>query len=167
MDSILQSIEDWFRGVLVSGIMDHLTSTFDSVNGKVGEILTNVGMSPAGFSPAVYGMIENISENVIMPIAGIILTFIVCYELIQLVERRAGPAGRKTKNRREDYLTKRGIILRGIGIIPRSFSLREYLTSGTFWYRAAPSENEVPGDWGAVPSNKQATSGDNRCPACD
>jgi hypothetical protein len=65
--------------------MDHLTSTFDSVNDKVGEISTNVGMSPAGFSPAVYGMIETISENVIMPIAGIILTFIACYELIQLV----------------------------------------------------------------------------------
>ena len=85
MDSILQSIEDWFRELLVSGIMDHLTSTFDSVNDKVGEISTNVGMSPAGFSPAVYGMIENISNNVIMPIAGIILTFIACYELIQLV----------------------------------------------------------------------------------
>ena len=85
MDSILQSIEDWFRELLVSGIMDHLTSTFDSVNDKVGEISSNVGMSPAGFSPAVYGMIENISNNVIMPIAGIILTFIACYELIQLV----------------------------------------------------------------------------------
>ena len=85
MDSILQSIEDWFREMLVSGIMDHLTSTFDSVNDKVGEISTNVGMSPAGFSPAVYGRIETISENVIMPIAGIILTFIACYELIQLV----------------------------------------------------------------------------------
>ena len=85
MDSILQSIEDWFRELLVSGIMDHLTNTFDSVNDKVGEISTNVGMSPAGFSPAVYGMIENISNNVIMPIAGIILTFIACYELIQLV----------------------------------------------------------------------------------
>ena len=85
MERILQSIEDWFRELLVSGIMDHLTSTFDSVNDKVGEISTNVGMSPAGFSPAVYGMIENISNNVIMPIAGIILTFIACYELIQLV----------------------------------------------------------------------------------
>ncbi len=85
MDSILQSIEDWFRELLVTGIMDHLTSTFDSVNDRVGEISTSVGMSPAGFSPAVFGMIENISTNVIMPIAGIILTFIACYELIQLV----------------------------------------------------------------------------------
>lgn len=57
----------------------------NSVNDKVGEISSNVGMSSAGFSPAVYGMIENISENVIMSIAGIILTFIACYELIQLV----------------------------------------------------------------------------------
>ena len=85
MDSILQSIEDWFRELLVTGIMDHLTSTFDLVNDRVGEISTSVGMSPAGFSPAVFGMIENISTNVIMPIAGIILTFIACYELIQLV----------------------------------------------------------------------------------
>lgn len=85
MDSILQSIEDWFRELLVTGIMDHLSSTFDSVNDRVGEISTSVGMSPAGFSPAVFGMIENISTNVIMPIAGIILTFIACYELIQLV----------------------------------------------------------------------------------
>ena len=96
MDSILQSIEDWFRELLVSGIMDHLTSTFDSVNDKVGEISTNVGMSPAGFSPAVYGMIENISNNVIMPIAGIILTFIACYELIQLVIRHNNLANFET-----------------------------------------------------------------------
>ena len=85
MDSILQSIEDWFRGLLVSGIMDNLTSTFDSVNNQVGQIATEVGQTPANFSPAVYNMIRTLSENVIMPIAGLILTFIACYELIQLV----------------------------------------------------------------------------------
>ena len=85
MDSILQSIEDWFRGLLVSGIMDNLTNTFDSVNNQVGQIATEVGQTPANFSPAVYNMIRTLSENVIMPIAGLILTFIACYELIQLV----------------------------------------------------------------------------------
>ena len=85
MDSILQSIEDWFRGLLVSGIMDNLSNTFDSVNNQVGQIATEVGQTPANFSPAVYNMIRNLSENVIMPIAGLILTFIACYELIQLV----------------------------------------------------------------------------------
>jgi hypothetical protein len=55
------------------------------VNRQVGQIATEVGRTPANFSPAIYNMIRNISENVIMPIAGIILTFIACYELIQLV----------------------------------------------------------------------------------
>ena len=85
MDSILQSIEDWFRGLLVSGIMNNISNTFDSVNNQVGQIATEVGQTPANFSPAVYNMIRTLSENVIMPIAGIILTFIACYELIQLV----------------------------------------------------------------------------------
>ena len=85
MDSILQSIEDWFRELLVSGIMDILSNTFQSVNDQVGAIATEVGTSPADFQPAVYAMISTISENVIMPIAGILLTFIACYELIQLV----------------------------------------------------------------------------------
>ena len=85
MDSILQSIEDWFRGLLVSGIMDNLSNTFESVNNQVGQIATEVGQAPANFSPAVYNMIRTLSENVIMPIAGLILTFIACYELIQLV----------------------------------------------------------------------------------
>ena len=85
MDSILQSIEDWFRGLLVSGIMSNLTNTFDAVNNQVGQIATEVGTTPQNFSPTIFNMIKNLSENVIMPIAGIILTFIACYELIQLV----------------------------------------------------------------------------------
>jgi hypothetical protein len=85
VDSILQSIEDWFRELLVSGIMDNISNTFQSVNDQVGAIATEVGTTPANFSPAIYNMITTISENVIMPIAGLILTFIACYELIQLV----------------------------------------------------------------------------------
>lgn len=85
MDSILQSIEDWFRGLLVSGIMNNLTNTFDSVNNQVGQVASEVGQTPANVSPAIFNMIQNLSENVIMPIAGIFLTFIACYELIQLV----------------------------------------------------------------------------------
>ena len=85
MNSILQQIEDWLKELLVSGIMDNLTNTFDAVNQQVGQIATDVGMTPASFSPGVFSMIRNLSETVIMPIAGIILTFIACYELIQLV----------------------------------------------------------------------------------
>ncbi len=85
MDSIHQSIEGWFCELLVSGIMDNISNTFQSVNDQVGAIATEVGTTPASFSPAIYNMISTISENVIMPIAGLILTFIACYELIQLV----------------------------------------------------------------------------------
>ena len=85
MDRILQSIEGWFRELLVSGIMGHLTSTFDAVNDRVGQIAADVGQTPSTFSPLIFRLIRNLSENVIMPIAGLILTFIACYELIQLV----------------------------------------------------------------------------------
>ena len=85
MQSIIDSIVEWLKGLLVTGIMGNLTNTFDSVNAQVGEIATEVGMTPSTFSPAIFNMIKNLSENVIMPIAGLILTFIACYELIQLV----------------------------------------------------------------------------------
>ena len=85
MESLFISIEDWFRGILISGIMNNLAGTFDSVNYQVGQIATEVGKTPSTFSPAIFTMIRTLSENIIMPIAGIILTFIACYELIQLV----------------------------------------------------------------------------------
>ncbi len=85
MESIFQQFTDWMKEMLVSGIMDSLTSMFDELNSKVGDVATQVGTSPASFSPGIFSMIQNISETVIMPIAGIILTFIACYELIQLV----------------------------------------------------------------------------------
>ena len=85
MDSIIQAIVDWLKELLVTGIMGNLTNTFDSVNAQVGQIATEVGMTPSAFSPAIFNMIKNLSENVIMPIAGLFLTFIACYELIQLV----------------------------------------------------------------------------------
>ena len=85
MESLFISIEDWFREILISGIMNNLAGTFDSVNYQVGQIATEVGKTPSTFSPAIFTLIRTLSENIIMPIAGIILTFIACYELIQLV----------------------------------------------------------------------------------
>lgn len=85
MDFILDKITDWIKDLLVSGIMDNLTGMFDSVNQQVGNIATQVGTTPANFSPGVFEMIRNISESVIIPIAGLIFTFIACYELIQMI----------------------------------------------------------------------------------
>ena len=85
MESVLEQIEEWFRNMLIEGIMEHLTNTFSSLNTEVGEISNVVGQTPAEFLPSVYNLIRTLSENLIMPIAGIILTVIACYELIQLV----------------------------------------------------------------------------------
>ena len=85
MDSILEQITDWLKEMLVSGIMQNLCGMFDSVNQRVGDIATQVGTTPAAFSPGIFGMIRNVSESVIVPIAGMILTFIACYELIQMI----------------------------------------------------------------------------------
>ena len=85
MQSILEQITDWLKSMIISGIMGNLTGMFDSVNQQVGQIAGDVGTTPANFSPAVFSMIRNISESVILPIAGMVLTFIACYELIQML----------------------------------------------------------------------------------
>ena len=85
MDSIISAIQEWIKEMLVGGIMSNLSGMFDAVNQQVAEIAGDVGTTPANFSPGVYSMIRNISESVIITIAGLILTFIACYELIQLI----------------------------------------------------------------------------------
>ena len=85
MDGILEQITTWLKEILVSGVMDNLSGMFDSVNQQVGDIAVQVGTTPANFSPGVFAMIRNVSETVIIPIAGLILTFIACYELIQMI----------------------------------------------------------------------------------
>lgn len=85
MERILQQITDWLKEMLIGAIMNNLSGMFDSVNQRVGEIAVSVGMTPESFSPGVFAMIRSISESVIIPIAGLILTFIACYELIQMI----------------------------------------------------------------------------------
>ena len=85
MESILGQITDWLKEMIISAIMGNLSGMFESVNQQVGEIATSVGRTPASFSPGVFAMVRNLSETVIIPIAGLILTFIACYELIQMI----------------------------------------------------------------------------------
>ena len=85
MQSIIDSITQWLKELLVGGITDNLSGMFDNVNQKVGEIAGEVGMTPSVWNGGVFSMIRNLSETVIIPIACIILTFIMCYELIQMV----------------------------------------------------------------------------------
>ena len=85
LEKLLQQLTEYLQGILVSGIMDNLTSTFSNLNTKLGDVTSSLAQSPADFQPSVFNMIRSLSENVIMPIAGLLLTFIACYELIQLV----------------------------------------------------------------------------------
>lgn len=85
---ILDWLEEWFKGVLIDGITSNLTGLFDAVNAKVGEIAADVGATPQGWNSGVFNMLRNLSETVIVPIAGAILALIMCYELIQLIAER-------------------------------------------------------------------------------
>ena len=85
MSDILSQLTDWLKGLLISGIMRNLSGAFDAVNRQVGQIAADVGKTPAQFLPGVYSMVRNISETVILPVAGILMTFIACYELIQMI----------------------------------------------------------------------------------
>jgi hypothetical protein len=82
---IIDMIKEWFKELLIDGIASNLSGMFDTVNTKVGEIAGEVGMTPSGWNGGIFGMIQSLSETVILPIAGIILTFVACYELIQIV----------------------------------------------------------------------------------
>jgi len=85
---ILDWLEEWFRGVLTDGIIGNLSGLFDTVNQKVGEIAGEVGATPQGWNSGIFNMIRGLSETVIIPIAGAILAFVMCYELIQMVTEK-------------------------------------------------------------------------------
>lgn len=85
MQSILDKITEWLKTVLIDGIIANLSGMFDNVNHQVGEIAGQVGLTPAAWNAGVFSMIRSLSENVIVPIAGIILAFVMTYELIHMV----------------------------------------------------------------------------------
>ena len=78
-------LTDWLKELLIEGIMGNLTGLFDTVNSRVGEIAVQVGTTPAAWNAGVFSLIRQLSETVILPIAGLILTFVATYELIQLI----------------------------------------------------------------------------------
>jgi len=78
-------ITEWLKGLLIDGIMGNLGGLFDNVNAQVGEIAGTVGMTPGAFNPGVFSLIRNLSETVVLPISGLVLTFVATYELIQLI----------------------------------------------------------------------------------
>ena len=77
-------ITNWLKELLIGGIMDNLSGLFDTVNARVGEIAVQVGTTPAAWNAGVFSLIRQLSETVILPIAGLVLTFVATYELIQM-----------------------------------------------------------------------------------
>ena len=78
-------LTEWLKEILIEGIMGNLTGLFDMVNTRVGEIAVQVGTTPATWNAGVFSLIRQLSETVILPIAGLVLTFVATYELIQLL----------------------------------------------------------------------------------
>ena len=85
MDKVLDSLVEWLKEILVGGIVSNLSGMFDSVNSQVGEIAGQVGATPRVWNGAIYSMIRTLSDNVILPIAGVILAFVMTMELIQMI----------------------------------------------------------------------------------
>jgi len=88
MNFIWDSITDWLKEVLVSGIVSNLSGMFDSTNEQIGEIAGQVGLTPQAWNSGIFSMIQNLSNNVILPLAGAILAIVMTLELIQLITDR-------------------------------------------------------------------------------
>ena len=85
MNFIWDKITEWLKSLLVGGIVSNLSGLFDSINTRVSDVAATVGATPQAWNGSIFNMIRNLSENVVVPIAGIILTFVMCLELIQLL----------------------------------------------------------------------------------
>ena len=85
MQSILDAINEWIKEILIGAINGNLSTMFGDVNEKVGTIAAEVGKTPQAWNANIFSMIKTLSENVIVPIAGIVITYVLCYELISMV----------------------------------------------------------------------------------
>ena len=88
MDLIWEKFTEWLKELLVGGIMDNLTGLFDNVNAKVAEAAGHIGSTPQAWNANIYSMIRSLSDNLILPVAGVILAFVMTLELIQLIADR-------------------------------------------------------------------------------
>ena len=88
LDGLLEDLEDWICDLLTDFITGNLTSMFTDVNEKTGTIATEVGQTPQGWNSGIFNMVRDLSNNVIIPIAGLIIAFVLTYELISMITER-------------------------------------------------------------------------------
>ena len=87
-DSIFETIAEWARGILAEMVRYSMTTMYTDVNEKTGEIAAQVGQTPQGWNGSIFSMVRNLSDTVIVPIAGMVITFVLCYELISMFTER-------------------------------------------------------------------------------
>ena len=85
MDLLLNTLTEWLKELLAGAIASNLTGMVDSVNSKVGDIAAQVGQTPQGWNSGIFSMIQNLSNNVILPVAGIILALVMTMEFIRII----------------------------------------------------------------------------------
>ena len=85
---IFDAIETWLKGLLISTINSNLTTMFADINAKTGDIAAQVGQTPQEWNSGIFSMIQSLSETVMIPIAGLIITAVLCWELISMVTDR-------------------------------------------------------------------------------
>lgn len=85
MEKIIDAITEWLQELLIGAIQTNLGTMFNDVNTKVGTIAGEVGQTPEAWNSSVFSMIKSLSDTVILPIAGIIITYVLCYELIHMI----------------------------------------------------------------------------------
>ncbi|NMA50070.1 MAG: hypothetical protein GX947_09980, partial [Tissierellia bacterium] len=88
MFGLWENLTEWIKELLLGVIQNNLENMFADVNEKVGTIATEVGTTPQGWNSDVFNMVQSLSENVIVPIAGLVITFVLCYELITMITDR-------------------------------------------------------------------------------
>ena len=88
LNFLWDKVTEWLKELLIGSIMSNLTGLFDNVNRQVAGIADNVGTTPQAWNGGVFGMIRNLSDNVILPIAGVILALVATLELIQMIVDR-------------------------------------------------------------------------------
>ena len=88
MDRIFEAIEEWMKNLLTGMVSSNLTTMYTDVNEKTGQIAAQVGQTPQGWNGNIFSMIQNLSDSVIVPIAGMIITFVLCYELISMLTEK-------------------------------------------------------------------------------
>ena len=85
MSWLLDGLFGWIKQGLIDAIMARFAGLYDTINAEVGSIAANVGQTPGDWNPPVFNMIRTLSETAVIPVAGMILTFVLCYELIQMI----------------------------------------------------------------------------------